>query len=471
MLITLTNISSCKNILIKMKKTIVLMIFINLVVLSTLAQNYHFSVDFEKQTGTGSPYVFGATQPRGLSDDQWDQLKEQGFTLARSQADLTHLVPCKSPEDYKNNKNGCAEPENWDWKSGIYGDDFVSKAAERGMKVILTYKNATWNRHEGTPEDEETIPRDFNVWQDILTKIINHYKGAVTYLELYNEVDREPQFLVQNSGYTRKEGYKTVLKKAIEAVKNSDYPQLIIGGPAAARIGEEQVIWMLEEPFIKENMGMISFHDFDNPEYPHEAVTTYQKLLNQYNANDIVIVRSSFVPEYEREKQLPGTLFCSPVAHHLIGALQDGIEAMGLWEIQNKTDEDDVRYWFDEDEVVNTAGLYKMMSNTLKLGKGNCQVYESSGLKSTSILAARNTDGDYVVVLADDIIGKGFSGQMEIVGLPDRNIIIETYKAGENHDGTSVLSSHEVKVKDNKITLDVDINKYEVAGFLIKIVN
>ena len=73
------------------------------------AQERQYLIDFSQSMDAGSPYVFGATQPRGLSDQQWDQLKEQGFTLARSQGDISNLVPCASPEDYKNNKNGCAE--------------------------------------------------------------------------------------------------------------------------------------------------------------------------------------------------------------------------------------------------------------------------------------------------------------------------------------------------------------------------
>jgi hypothetical protein len=54
-------------------------------------------IDFGKTVGEGSPYVFGGTQPRGLSDQQWDLLKRDGFTFVRSQADVTRLVPCDSP--------------------------------------------------------------------------------------------------------------------------------------------------------------------------------------------------------------------------------------------------------------------------------------------------------------------------------------------------------------------------------------
>lgn len=47
------------------------------------------TINFAEQISQGAPEVFGGTQPRGLSEDQWDILKQQGFTFMRSQADLT----------------------------------------------------------------------------------------------------------------------------------------------------------------------------------------------------------------------------------------------------------------------------------------------------------------------------------------------------------------------------------------------
>ena len=106
-------------------------------------------VDFSRHEGSTSPFVFGATQPRSLNDAQWDVLKDQGFTFARSQADLTRLVPCDSPESYHANQKGCADRANWNWKNGIYGNNFAQRAMDRGMRVCLVIKNARWNRHPG----------------------------------------------------------------------------------------------------------------------------------------------------------------------------------------------------------------------------------------------------------------------------------------------------------------------------------
>ena len=52
------------------------------------------------------------------------------FTIVRSQADLSKLVPCGSSSAYLENLNGCAEVGNWDFKNGIYGDNYARKAIE-----------------------------------------------------------------------------------------------------------------------------------------------------------------------------------------------------------------------------------------------------------------------------------------------------------------------------------------------------
>jgi len=235
------------------------------------AEEAAISIDFRTVTGTGSPYVFGGTQPRWLSDVQWDRLKKQGFTFVRSQADLTRLVPCDSLQAYRENDDNCQDPRTWNWREGIYGDDFAQRAIDRGMRVCLVIKNARWNRYSGSPDDEETVPRDLDVWSDVLRKIVNHYEGGLSYIELFNEVDRDPQLRVEGSPYTRRQAYQAIARAALAAVAESEYPKTLVGGPAAYSFGEEQVRWLLADERIRDSLGFVSFHDFDNPHYPSQG--------------------------------------------------------------------------------------------------------------------------------------------------------------------------------------------------------
>ncbi len=424
-------------------------------------------IDYSEVIARGSPYVFGGAQPRGLSESQWDTLKKQGFRFMRMQADLTELVPCDSPKAFLANRQGCAKPKNWDWQEGIYGDDFVSEASARGMRVCLVIKNARWNRWQGAPDDEETMPRDLEVWGAIVRKIVNHYEGAVDYIELFNEVDRDPQFLVEGSPYDRKTGYQKVARRALEAVAQSEHPETPVGGPVASWVGKEQVKWLLDDPKIRSGLGFLSFHTFDAEHYPSATVKTYRSLMAQYGV-DLPIIRSSYVPEYpESDIPIPGTIEPVPVAGHLIGTLKDGLEAAGLWEIQNKGGEDDPRYWFDDTGTVPTANLWVLMSNTLKLGKGPSRIVALEGLPKTSALAAINVAGEPIAVC----VGRegAYKADFRLKNLPIKGAVeVNVYRGDHQGDGKSVLEKVTAGVGQGECSFSYRIPERSVVGFRIE---
>jgi hypothetical protein len=433
----------------------------------TIARAEQITIDFTDTAASGSPHVFGGTQPRGLSDSQWDILQEQGFTFMRSQADLASLVPCDSPEEYLDNSGGCADPDNWNWSGGIYGNDFAQKAIDRGMSVCLVIKNATWNRYDGAPVDEETMPRNLDVHEDIIRTIINHYQGGVTYIENFNEIDRRsgggyPQFRTDGSSYSREEGYKEVVYHAIQAAKSSDFPDTRVGGPAAMAFGEEEAEWLLSDERIAPDLGFISFHDFDNPEYPREGVERLIALLDQYDA-DIPIVRSSHVPEFNRNGGDPGTMHPEYVATHHIGAFKHGLHGSGLWEIQNRSGGGDPRWWFDGSENPATAKWYIMGSLTLGLGRGPSTIVSSQGGEWDQSLGAITSAGDYVAVfVAKD---NAYTAEVRMTGVAlEGEADISVYRGDEQSDGESAISVLTEPVENGDLSFDIDIPEHSVIG-------
>ena len=418
------------------------------------------TIDYTSEIITASPYVFGATQPRGLSEKQWDTLVEDGFTFARSQADLTRLVPAAAPDDYRANRDGCAEPLNWDWKDGIYGGNFARKAIDRGMKVCLTIKNARWNRYDGAPDDEETMPRDLKVWKDIVTKIVNHYQGGISCLEIFNEVDREPQFRIEASPFTRKTGYRQVVRTALEAVAESDYPDTLVGAPAAALVGARQIQWLLEDDKIQDRLGCLTFHEFDCPVYPQWAAAELRTLASRYNHN-FPILRTSYVPEFGRSGGRPGTTDPVYIAPMIIGALKDGLAANSLWEIQNRSGDDDWRYWFDGEDTVQTAQLYRMMSRALKLGRGPSIIVGTTG-PFAHTLGAINCEGERIAVFAApkacrfEVCFKSFE--------TDEHIQIERFRADARHAGLIPVHIMRKRPQNGRITLQIDLQAGAVLG-------
>lgn len=421
-------------------------------------------IDYSRVIGEGSPYVFGATQPRGLSDTQWDRLVDDGFTFARSQADLTRLVPADSPEAYRQNQDGCADPENWRWTEGIYGNDFAQSAIDRDMEVCLTVKNARWNRYEGAPDDEETMPRDLEVWKDIVTKIVNHYEGGISYLEMFNEVDREPQFRVEGSPFTRETGYRQVVWAALQAVAESDYPETPVGGPAAALVGAREAEWLLKDERIRDRLGCLTFHEFDCPVYPHWAADELRSVASHYG-RDIPILRTSHVPEFGRTGGRPGTTEPVYIAPMIIGALKDGLAASSLWEIQNRNGRDDWRYWFDGDETVQTAELYRMMSRSLGLGRGPSRIVRTTG-PFAHALGAVNADGDRIAVFAAPNRAS-FTARFDGF-VNDAEVTMEFFRADGEHSGLQPIRTTTSQAEDGRIELPITLPAGAVLGLRLR---
>jgi hypothetical protein len=438
-----------------------------LLAVAVSAQADEITIDYNDVVATGSPHVFGGTQPRGLSDSQWDVLEAQGFKFMRSQADMASLVPCDSPEEYNDNAGGCADPGNWNWSGGIYGNNFAQRAIDRGMSVCLVIKNATWNRYDGAPYDEETMPRDLDVHEDIIRKIINHYQGGITYIENFNEIDRSeggsyPQFRTDGSPYSRESGYKEVVYHAIQAAKTSEYPETRVGGPAAMLFGEEEAEWLLSDERIAPDLGFISFHDFDNPEYPREGVEGLIALREQYNA-DIPIVRSSHVPEFNRSQGVPGTLYPEYVAPHHIGAFKHGLEGSGLWEIQNRDGGSDPRWWFDGSDNPATAKHYIMGSVTLGLGDGPSTIVATRGVGWDRILGAINSHGDYVALFVAQDNGYTADVTMEGVAL-EGTVTIKVYRGDEQSDGETAVDTKTATVDNGILSFSFSVDEHSVFG-------
>jgi hypothetical protein len=335
------------------------------------------------------------------------------------------------------------------------------------MKVCLVVKNATWNRYSGAPDDEETVPRDMDVHEDIIRKIINHYQGGITYIENFNEIDRKsggayPQFRTDGSPYSRESGYKEVVSHAIQAAKTSDYPDTRIGGPAAMAFGETEAEWLLSDSRIAPDLGFISFHDFDNPEYPRSGVEGLIALLDKYDST-IPIVRSSYVPEFNRTGGAPGTMHPEYIATHQIGALKHGLEGSGLWEIQNRDGGSDPRRWFDGSDNPATARWYILGSLTLGLGDGPSAIASTSGGGWDEVLGAVNTGGEYVAAFVAKDNGYTADVTMANVGLEGEGTV-RVYRGDEQSDGKTAEDVLTVDVQDGSVSFSVEVPSHSVIG-------
>jgi hypothetical protein len=230
--------------------------------------------------------------------------------------------------------------------------------------------------------------------------------------------------------------------------------------------GEEEAEWLLSDDRIAPDLGFISFHDFDNPEYPREGVEGLIDLLARYDA-DIPIVRSSHVPEFNRSQGVPGTMYPEYVAPHHIGAFKHGLHGSGLWEIQNRDGGSDPRWWFDGSDNPATARHYIMGSVTLGLGEGPSTIVASQGGAWDQILGAINDAGDYVALFVAQDNGYTAEVTMEGVAL-EGTVTIKVYRGDEQSDGETVIDTKSASIDNGTLSFSLDIDEHSVFGVLLE---
>lgn len=220
---------------------------------------------------------------------------------------------------------------------------------------------------------------------------------------------------------------------------------------------------------ISNDLGCVTFHDFDNPEYPHADVQKIKALLNKYDSN-AHIVRSSHTPEFGRNDPLrqPGLTQPEWVAPLIIGALKDGLHAAGFWEVQNKSGADDHRYWFDGNNTVNTSNTFVMMSKTFKLGTDSYKVFDVKGMPYAHAMGAINMYEEHVAVFVAKSDAYGMNLTIQNMAVKD-SVKIEVYRGDAVGDGQTVIDLFYVQLKNSKLNFSYTIPEKSVVGF--KIVN
>jgi hypothetical protein len=160
--------------------------------------------DFNTTVRDGSPYVFGGCKfpMKAQQDDFYPKLKDAGITFLRADFYFEVIIPaskCASLEDYKKNVNGIQNPDKWDY-SHLY---WIDNSRKYGFKTFIsaTY-TPTWLSCSGTYKG---VPKDWNVWEDIVRKVYTRYKGRVDWIETWNEVEYWGD--LTGSPYTSKEDY------------------------------------------------------------------------------------------------------------------------------------------------------------------------------------------------------------------------------------------------------------------------
>lgn len=131
-----------------------------------------------------SPYLFGGSNEPNPSDQAtvYPMLNSVGVKFERGTIHLDQVLPAGiTISDYLNNTNGVADPSNWNWGPLSW----ASEAKAQGFTTMANILYApAWLTYSGTIKG---VPSNWSVWQDIVTKIVEHEGSNLDYLEILNE--------------------------------------------------------------------------------------------------------------------------------------------------------------------------------------------------------------------------------------------------------------------------------------------
>ena len=160
--------------------------------------------DFRTFVRYGSPYVFGGCKfpMKAQQDDIYPKLRDSGITFLRADFYFEVIIPasqCASVEDYRKNVNNIQNPDRWNYDHLHW----IDSSRKYGFKTFIsaTY-TPTWLSCSGTYKG---VPKDWDVWEDIVKKVYSRYKGRVDWVETWNEVEYWGD--LTGSPYASKEDY------------------------------------------------------------------------------------------------------------------------------------------------------------------------------------------------------------------------------------------------------------------------
>lgn len=115
------------------------------------------------------------------------------------------------------------DPDYYQW---FFYDGPIDEANKRGLYVMLSVVGApAWTRATG---GENGPPDDYNLFAGFMTELVNHYKGKVNAIEVWNEENLDREWTSPNG--IRPADYVDFLSRAYNAIKAADPNVIVISG-------------------------------------------------------------------------------------------------------------------------------------------------------------------------------------------------------------------------------------------------
>lgn len=414
-------------------------------------------VNYSKKIADGSSLIFGGSHsPPTGHDLAWDEFKNIGITTIRKDLYVEFTLPRNiTISDYQNNVNDVQNPANWDPKTIPALKEVFKNAKKRGIKVIgimgyaprwLTYNNSPFG-----------VPRNWEVFHDIVKKIYTLYRDDLDYVEVWNEPDHRIFLVTQGSNMTKPQAYTEIYYQATNAIREVDKEKndgKIIPFIAPAE-SNPRVSNILEPLVTNKKINILpdaySFHTYDSF---IESFTKYKNIGKNYNDPPIFITewnmesRNAEAPQYKT-----GIKALTFTSSRLMDYLNNGVGGANYFALlpinttNRGTDENTMGFysWINnKPELLPQAKSWRLLSKSLGLGKGKSTIVETSIDNLTNSVGFINSDEIKGTAVVNDSDESQLIEFQLINSAVKKRARIEVYVASEDYNGGSVVSSRMV---------------------------
>jgi hypothetical protein len=431
------------------------------------------TMDYSKQISTGSPLIFGgAHYPPVEHTMAWDKLTQVGVTSIRVDLALERLFPANEKLDEK----------EFNAKKRVF-----IEAQKRGLTIIAIMDYAPrWLTYTGT---EYGVPKDMEVYKQLVSKAYEQYRPYIDYLEIWNEPNmiNDKLFLIPTgSGLTRIEAYEKIYLNAATAIrevdKNKNDGKLVpIGAQVSFTSADATFLApLLANPEIKPMVDFVSYHQYEP--VPSNSIFEFKKLTEQYGVPDMPIFLTEW--SYSSKGSSIEAITTKPAGIWYATKMLMNYFKMGLAGANYHTVtaleynkpyglERNHAFYIREGnniELLPLAKAWFMLSKTLKLGAGNSQIFETESAAPGDIetLGFINASGEQGMAILNTSENATF---IELtVKYPEQPkwSRASVFQMTERTDVPKLLQTQILKPKENAVSIKMYVAASSITGILLK---
>lgn len=439
-------------------------------------------VNFACSCTKGSKEVFGMCKVPNKKHcmDIFPKLKEAGVSLIRTDLYPEAMIPvtkCSSIEDYKNNVNNIQNPDNWCFDH-MFSLDFAKMYGMKTMMVMCHFPE--WLSYSGTYKG---VPKDWDVYEDIIGKAYSKLKDKIDYCEILNEI---VYFLdLTGSPYTDKRSASADIYYHVAKAIRTVNPEAVIGGIATEGPFAEELDYLFSDDRLRHESNMFNFVSYHN--YTTEDCSKGSDAIKQVLAKHgydkstpIYVDEWNVTPQWDSNEE---KLFCHkslPYAgKNLAYFMQAGVRGCffgnyarnypsdGYHEIDGKTTLATYE-WNDQSgsgELLPMMDAFRIASNKLSLGEGDYDVMATETPEGlTAAVGAINAKHNPVVYLVNERpIPIDVDICMENISFDIETQFVCSLAYRDVHEEKQILKA---SIKDKETTLSLTLPPFSVVGII-----